>query len=65
MEAFQERVVKEKKELDNRLEKLRMFLENNASAKLPEQEQVRLTKQGRIMTEYSDILQERIDSFQD
>ncbi len=65
MQAHQERVVIEKKELDEKLEKLLAFIGAGSGpvfSKLVTEEQERLTTQARIMKEYSDILADRINA---
>ena len=60
----QQRVVDEKTELDECRAKLGDFITVNPIFKgLPEAEQERLKRQRRIMSEYSDVLGERIDAF--
>lgn len=62
--TFQDRVIAEKAELDERLGKLQDFLlVNPAFSKLPESEQDRLKSQLDIMRLYSDILGDRISNF--
>jgi hypothetical protein len=64
MQAHQERVVVEKKELDEKLNKLKAFIEGGAIFKtLPEDEKHRLNRQFDVMAEYSRILRQRIDAF--
>lgn len=64
MKAFQERVVKEKEELDDKIGKLQHFLNDNSTyAGLPEAEQLRMSEQLSAMTRYSEILGERIKNF--
>ena len=67
MQPHQERVVVEKKELDEKLEKLLVFIDAGKGpvyAKLVTEERERLTTQARIMREYSDVLADRIAAFQ-
>ena len=67
MQPHQERVVVEKKELDEKLEKLLAFIDAGKGpvyAKLVTEERERLTTQARIMREYSDVLADRITAFQ-
>ena len=59
----QQRVVDEKRELDERLKKLSEFFSNPIFHGLPEEERSRLSRQRRAMTTYSDILGERIAAF--
>lgn len=66
MQPHQERVVAEKKEVDDKLEKLLAFIDAGKGPiflKLVTEERERLTTQGRIMKEYSDILADRIAAF--
>jgi len=64
MEPHQQRVVDEKTELDDKREKLSAFKASNPLyVKLPEDEQHRLSRQLAVMTEYSEILGERIGAF--
>ena len=63
MEDFQTRVVEEKKELDDKIEKLSTFLQTDMFGSLPDVEQARMTRQKRAMKEYSKVLGERITSF--
>jgi hypothetical protein len=64
----QQRVVDEKAELDDRIQKLAAFIDTfdkgfSIFAGLPEPERVRLYAQHRAMTTYSTILGERIAAF--
>jgi hypothetical protein len=63
MEAYQKRVVDEKKELDGKLERLRKFSHGDIFSKLPEVEQERLGRQMNLMADYSGVLGERILAF--
>jgi hypothetical protein len=63
MLQFQERVVAEKSELDERLEKLDAFGRTELFENLPSEEQGRLNRQHSVMEEYSRILGERIAAF--
>lgn len=66
MQPHQERVITEKKELDEKLEKLLAFIDAGKGpiySKLVTEERQRLTTQARIMKEYSDILADRISAF--
>lgn len=66
MQPHQERVVVEKRELDEKLDKLKLFIETNSIFKtLPEDEQHRLNRQFDVMAEYSNILAQRIAVFQE
>jgi hypothetical protein len=65
MEAYQERVVQEKKELDEKIEKLNDFVYGSTEIypNLKFEERVRLKMQLGYMKEYSKILGERIADF--
>lgn len=59
----QQRVIDEKRELDEKREKLGVFKSAEFFATLPWQEQERLNTQAHIMTMYSAVLGERIAAF--
>lgn len=59
----QQRVVDEKRDLDDKREKLGNFKSTDLFASLPWQEQERLNTQAHIMTMYSAVLGERIAAF--
>lgn len=63
MQPYQQRVIDEKAELDSKLEKLIIFINGPTYTTLEQDEKVRLTRQGDVMREYSDILHERIKAF--
>lgn len=63
VQPWQQRVLDEKKELDERHAKLDAFLASGAFLQLPEPERRRLRRQWRCMNEYSGILAERIDAW--
>jgi len=63
MEAYQERVVAEKNELDERITKLRMFIESPGFGNIEVAEQKRMRRQELIMQLYSDVLVDRIENF--
>jgi len=63
MEAYQERVVAEKKDLDEKRDKLIAFLKMDDHGGVSPAEIGRLTIQSLIMDDYSEILAERIASF--
>ena len=64
MQDFQQRVVDEKAELDDKLAKLVKFIEGSDIFKtIPEAEQTRLVRQAGFMRQYSDVLKERIAAF--
>lgn len=61
MAPYQERVIQEKKELDEKLGKLELFFSGPEHAGLPPMEQGRLARQHSAMEDYSNILGERIE----
>ncbi len=64
LQPHQQRVVDEKTELDDKLTKLKAFIDGNPIfAGLPDDEKERLVRQHSCMTEYSEILGERIAAF--
>jgi crAss001_48 related protein len=63
MEAFQERVVTEKKELDEKIEKLYAFIHGTVYPSLPDDERARLMRQYCHMKDYSNVLLDRIVHF--
>jgi hypothetical protein len=65
MLEYQERVVAERKELHERLTKLRQFNAGAIFPQLPEAERGRLTRQCMVMSTYLSILNERIMAFQE
>ena len=66
MEPYQERVVVEKKELDEKLAKLENFIFRSGGKwfDVPDAERLRMVKQYGHMSDYSRILGERIAAFQ-
>ena len=63
MQQHEERVVKEKEELDEKKDKLKAFFETKIYDGMPEREKLLLVKQLNAMTTYSAILRERISLF--
>lgn len=63
LQPHQQRVVTEKHELDEKIEKLSVFLKGDMYISLPGAEQARLNNQFRVMNDYSGILSERIAAF--
>lgn len=63
MQPHQERVVTEKKELDEKIKKLAEFRLSPTCRQLPEDEQDRLYAQYTHMNNYSLVLGERIAAF--
>jgi hypothetical protein len=59
----QQRVVDEKADLDEKIEKLGLFFATPTFTSLPAEEQSRLRQQQHAMTAYSCILRERIEAF--
>jgi hypothetical protein len=65
MKPHQERVVQERKDLDEKIDKLDEFIDGEIFKTLPKDEQDRLVVQSAAMTNYSDILYARINAFED
>ena len=63
MQAYQERVVTERDDLHDKILKLVVFTNGVVFPTLRRVEQIRLCKQVQYMTEYLDILNERILAF--
>jgi hypothetical protein len=63
MEAYQARVIEEKKELDAKISKLNAFLDSAEAEILPAVDLQLLITQWVHMSLYSSILQRRIDRF--
>ena len=63
MQEYQQRVVEEKAQLDERLQKLRAFFRTDTAKKLPKQEKELLAQQNLLMTFYSQVLGIRIANF--
>ena len=64
MEPYQQRVVDEKNELEDKLGKLIEFIEESPTfPRLPDDEKNRLRRQKDSMKNYSDVLEERIAAF--
>ncbi len=61
--AYQQRVIDEKRELDERLARLTGFFATPIFAKLPFLEQDRMKRQAAYMSAYSSVLGERIADF--
>lgn len=60
---FQQRVVQEKQELDDKLTSLTKFMDGTIFEDLPAAEQDRMERQFAAMTDYSAVLGERIAAF--
>lgn len=63
MQPHQQRVVEEKEQVTEKLDKLELFLEGSFFTILPPDEQIRLTRQMFIMKLYEQVLAERISNF--
>lgn len=63
MEAYQGRVVEEKRELDEKLERLSVLIGSDRFQELSVAECKRLVLQFSIMQEYARVLGERISAF--
>lgn len=64
MEAYQERVVDERADLDGKLQRLAAFGGGSMFVTLPAEEQKRLRRQLAAMREYLTVLDERIAAWQ-
>lgn len=64
MQTYQERVVIEKKDLDEKRAKLSTFIDSQTFQELAEREQSLLKRQLEVMVAYSNVLAERIDRFE-
>ena len=60
MDAYQQRVLEEKAELDKKLNALNTFLQSDKVRSVPVSEHTRLVRQSRYMESYSGVLAERI-----
>lgn len=63
LQPHQQRVVEEKAELDDKIEKLTAFIAGGLFKTLPSDECSRLTRQRVAMLDYSRILGARIEAF--
>jgi hypothetical protein len=63
MAPHQQRVVAEKAELDEKLEKLKAFFDTDQFKSINEDEQERMWRQADYMGDYSNVLGERIANF--
>ncbi len=63
LQPWQERVVEEKEQLAERLEKLNAFLVTEKCLALPFEERTLLARQALVMAQYLDILLDRIEVF--
>jgi hypothetical protein len=63
MKEYQQRVIAEKKALDDNGDKLDQFILSDRFAGLPPAEQERMRRQLEIMGKYSEVLGERIAAF--
>lgn len=61
MEIHKANLVREKKELDEKLEKIIEYIQSPNFNKLQPREQSLMDDQADLMENYSDILQDRID----
>lgn len=63
MQPHQERVVIEKKELDEKVEKLDAFIHGSVYSTIDRDEQMRLMRQFCHMKDYANVLGDRIAHF--
>jgi len=62
-QPFQQRVIDEKRELDEKVAKLQTFTTSAAFEMLPWEERARMLRQHMYMVGYSQVLRERIAAF--
>jgi len=60
---YQERVIEEKRELDEKLDRLRVYMGSPAFTSVPTDEQARMGEQASFMAGYSRVLGARIAAF--
>jgi electron transfer flavoprotein alpha/beta subunit len=63
MQPYQQRVVEEAEQLDERIDKLFAFTAGPQFRQVPEDERNRMLRQLRAMGAYSAVLHERIEAF--
>ncbi len=63
MEEYQKRVTEEKKELDQKIERLNLFVNTDHFSALKTLEREQLTRQRVIMELYQEVLWQRIRDF--
>lgn len=63
MLPYQERVVREKEELDNKISSLEKFIAGPVYSTLPQEEKWRMYLQHMFMAKYSEVLDDRIVGF--
>ena len=63
MLPYQQRVIDEKAELDERLVKINKFFATDTFSSLPQDEQDRMQRQATYMKRYSEILGQRVEAF--
>jgi hypothetical protein len=64
MKSYQQQVKDEKAELDERLFRLKAFLDEDPPDTVDDAERRRMMEQARVMADYSAILKARIAAFQ-
>ena len=63
LQPYQQRVVEESNQIDDRTNKLKLFLKTDTFKGLPVAEQKRLYKQLELMQDLGDVLRERIEAW--
>jgi len=63
MEAYQNRVLLEAKELAKKINSLQLFMVKETFHDVDSKEKIRMYRQLNVMSQYLNILNERIDSF--
>jgi hypothetical protein len=64
IQPYQQRVIDEKKELDEKISKLKEFFKTDLYSNLTKKERVLLSTQCHFMSEYSIVLANRIRLFE-
>jgi hypothetical protein len=63
MKQYQQRVIRERHELNKKIHNLVEFMDTDTYDEIDRAEQKRLLKQLEIMTRYSNVLSDRIEAF--
>lgn len=64
LQPHQQRVIKEREDLEERLNKLNLFIQGDKFKYVDWNEQTRLLLQSKVMEAFSLILQQRIEAFE-
>ena len=63
MQPYQERVVNEQADLQDKLDKLDIFIRGDRFSSIPMDEQLRMEQQKHFMHGYNEVLKQRIEAF--